>query len=164
MTFDNKKQAVDLRIQKSIALIILVIVFGGIYFTNLVVDGALGLTRNQFAGLMLGLFMLYFLYLFLRDYNYIYYSDTGDKLILRYFRLRPLDNKKSAIEFKKSELHQFELQRTFFNLNESLVIFRKTQKGVAKYPPVSLTAIGKQDREKLLSSLKKLIVANKVGR
>jgi len=163
MVINNQKQAVSLKIQKTLALLILVIAIGLIYFTNVLAHGAFGFNMDQIAGFIVGLFILYFLYHILRDHNYIYYSDTGNKFILRYFSLRPLADKKKSIEFNKKELHKFELRRSLLGFRESIIIYRQTPKGIAKYPPVSITALSKPDKEKMMASLQKLILAGQVG-
>ncbi len=163
MVIDNQKQAVSLRIQKSLALLLLIISIGLIYFANVLNSGVLGLSRDQIAGIIVALFLLFFLVHFMKDHNYIYYSDTGNKFILRYFSLRPLADKKNAIEFNKKELHSFEVKKSLSGFNERLIIYRQTSRGIANYPPVSLTALDRQDKEKLLAALRKLILANKVG-
>ncbi len=163
MIIDNQKQAVNLRIQKSIALLILICAIGLIYFANVLRHGAWGFTRDQIAIAIMVLFILYFLFHYLRNHNYIYYSDTGNDLILRYFSLRPLEDKKNSIEFNKREFHKFEIIKTLFGLNENIIIYRKTPKGIAKYPPVSTTALGKSEKEKIYSSFQKLIRANRAG-
>jgi hypothetical protein len=161
MIITNQKQAVNQRIQKVIVLLILVIMIGLIYFTNAIPRGALGFSREQITVGILIMIFAFFLYDYMRNYNYLYYTDTGDKLILRYYSLRPFDDKKNAIEFSKSELERFELQKTRFGINEYLVIYRKTGKGLAKYPPVSITALAADDREKMISSLLRLIRQNR---
>ncbi len=163
MTIDNQKQAVNLRIQKSIALLILIIALGLIYFANILPHSIYGLNRNEIAVLILVIFVSFFILHYLRNHNYIYYSDTGNKLILRYFSLRPFEEKKNAIEFNKNELHNFEIKKTMPGINKSIIIYRKTTKGIAKYPPVSLTALSKTDQEKMMASLQRLIMANQAG-
>jgi hypothetical protein len=161
MIINNQKQAVNLRIQKFLALLILVVIIGLIYFANIIPRGLYGLNKNQVAVGIIMLFAGYFIFDYLRNYYYISYNDTGDKFILRYFSLRPLEDRKHAIEFNKNEFHSFELVRSFFGLNETLIIYRSTSKGVAKYPGVSLSAISKADKEKMIASFQKLIRVNK---
>ncbi len=164
MTITNQKQAVNLRIIKSLALLFLIIVIGLIYFANVLRDGALGYTRDQIALFIIILVVLFFLYHYIKDHQYIYYSDTGDKFVLRFFSLRPLADKKNAIEFNKNELQHFEIIKPFYGLNKSLVIYRKTARGVAKYPPVSLTAIRKTDLDKMTASMQRIIMSNQSGK
>lgn len=161
MIINNQKQAVNLRIQKSLSLLILIIIIGLIYFANIIPRGLFGLSTNQVAAVIILLFAGYFIFDYMRNYYYVFYSDTGDKFVLRYFSLRPLEDRKNAIEFNKHEIHSFELVRSFFGLNETLIVYRSTSKGVAKYPGVSLSAVSKADKEKIVASLQKLIRLNK---
>lgn len=164
MTISNQKQAVNLRIQKSIALLVLVIAIGMIYFANILPTRTFGYSRNEIAIFILVIFTLFFLYHYLRNHNYIYYSDTGNKFILRYFSLRPLEDKKNAIEFNKKEFHKYEIKKSLSGMNENIIIYRKTSKGVAKYPPVSITALDKETRSRILSSFEKLMDSKQTGR
>ncbi|TVR73540.1 MAG: hypothetical protein EA408_04350 [Marinilabiliales bacterium] len=161
MTITNQKQAVNLRIIKSLALLFLIIFIGLLYFANVLRDGAFGFTRDHIAVFTIMLVVLFFLLNYVRDHHYIYYSDTGDKFILRYFSLRPMADRKSAIEFNKSELSNYEITRSLHGLNKKLVIYRKTARGVAKYPPVSLTALSKSDLEKIMASMQRILIANR---
>jgi hypothetical protein len=161
MTITNQKQAVNLRIQKSLALLILIIAIGLIYFADVLPHRTSGFTRNEIVIFILVIFILFFLFHFLRNHNYIYYSDTGSKFILRYFSLRPLQDKKNAIEFNKKEFLKYEIKTSLAGLNKCVIIYRKTPKGEAKYPPVSITALNRDSREKMFASFQKLMLTNK---
>jgi hypothetical protein len=89
MILNNQKQAVNLRIQKFLALLILVIIIGLIYFANILPRGLYGLNKNQVAVGIILIFAGYFIFDYLRNYYYVSYNDTGDKFILRYFSLTP---------------------------------------------------------------------------
>ncbi len=160
MTIDNQKQAVSLKIQKSLALLIAIIVIGLIFFANILPHDTFGFTRNEIAFMVLVAFVFYFLFHYLRNHNYIYYSDAGDQFILRYFSLRPLHDRKNAIEFSKREFDNYEITKSLAGLQESVIIYRKTPKGIAKYPPVSITALDKADRKKLFASFQRLMQEN----
>jgi hypothetical protein len=161
MTLNNQKKAVNVRIQQSVALLLLIISIGIIYFADILPHRTLGYTRNEISTFILIIFVLFFLFYFLRDYHYIYYSDSGNKFVLRYFSLRPMAGKKNAIEFNKSEFRKYELKKSFAGLNEKIIIYRKTPGGVAKYPPLSITALNKTERHKLIASFHKIMLANK---
>jgi hypothetical protein len=162
MILNNQKQAVNLRIQKSIALLILVIAIGLIYFANVLSHSTFGFSRNQIAIFIVVIFVTYFLGEYLRNHNYIYFSDTGNKFILRYFSLRPLNDKKNAIEFNKNEFFKYELKQSFNRFSESVIIYRKTPQGVAKYPPVSITALGREEKEKMIAAFDKILRTNQL--
>jgi hypothetical protein len=160
MILDNQKRAVNLRIQKSIALLALIIAIGLLYFANVMPSGVWGLSRNQIALIFIVVFLLYYIFHYLRNHNYIYYSDSGNKIVLRYYSLRPLEDKKNSIEFNKNEFYKFEIKSSLSGLNEKIIIYRKTARGVAKYPGVSITALDKGTRDKMLASFQRLIVSN----
>ncbi len=163
MEITNEKRAVNLRIQKSIALLILIIAIGLIYFANVLPQTFLGLSNNEIAILILAAFFIYFLFHYIRNHNYIYYSDTGNKLILRYFSLRPLEDKKNSIEFNKKELYSFEIDKKLAGFNRFIVLYRNTNQGVVKYPPVSITAMDNRSEKKLIAALHRLILTNQAG-
>lgn len=163
MVINNQKQAVNLRIRKSIALLGLIISIGLIYFANILPHSTFGLSRNEITLTIIILFVLFFLFHFIRNHNYIYYSDTGNKLILRYFSLRPLEDKKHSIEFNKAQLYKYEIRSSLLGLNKSIILYSRTPGGIAKYPPVSITALTRSDEEKILASLQKNILASKAA-
>lgn len=101
-------------------------------------------------------YVIYVLYNAFRNYNYIYYNDETDKLILRYFSPGVFSEKKNSIEFPKSEFADFKLISFFMGYREKLVLYRNTRKGLASYPPVSLTALSYIERAMLLRSLAEL--------
>ena len=161
MIITNQKQAVNLRIRKSIALLGLIISIGLIYFANILPHSTFGLSRNEIAILIFTMFLLFFIFHFIRNHNYIYFSDTGNKLILRYFSLRPLEDKKNSIEISKNQLYKYEIKRSMLGLNKSVILYSRTPGGIAKYPPVSITALTNSDERKILESLQRNIPANR---
>jgi hypothetical protein len=53
------------------------------------------------------------------------------------------------------------MKKSFYGMNENIIIYRKTTGGVAKYPGVSITALNKGDKEKMLESFLKLTLSNR---
>lgn len=90
---------------------------------------------------------------YLRDYHYIYFSDESNKLILRYYSLRPLSQAKKSIEIPKENLVKVEFRNRFMGLSQKLILFQKVKSGVYKYPPVSLTALSSEEKNQLLQVL-----------
>jgi hypothetical protein len=86
-------------------------------------------------------------------YNFIYFSDAGKIIMLRYFHVRYFNNSYKSIEIPKNTLYKYELKTSFFKLKQELVLFQKTAKGIAKYPPVSLSSLKKNEIRKIIESL-----------
>jgi hypothetical protein len=85
--------------------------------------------------------------------NYVYYSDNGDKIVLRYYATRLFNNKKNSIEISKQNFISWNIEKFLFGTCEMLYLHGKFKSGVAKYPGVSLSAVKRSDREKIKASL-----------
>jgi len=105
-----------------------------------------------------GLFVIYVLLIGLnlvREYNFIIYKETDDKLIMRYYPLHPFHDKFKSIEISKQTFSHFELKKRSMGLREDLFLFQMSSKGLAKYPGISLSALSKDQRLDLIDSLSK---------
>jgi hypothetical protein len=92
----------------------------------------------------------------LRQFHYVYFSDAGERIVLRYFSMGAFIYKKHSIEIGKSEFIGYEMQKQLFGLREKLILKARTGKGLAKYPPVSITALTRKEKENLIQALDRL--------
>ncbi len=90
-----------------------------------------------------------------REYNFIIYKETDDKIIMRYYPLHPFHDKFKSIEISKKTFSHFELEKRSLGLREDLFLFQMSAKGLAKYPGISLSALSKEQRAEVLASLSK---------
>ncbi len=156
MIIDNNRKSISLRLRKLMAMLFTGALIIIVYFTDILQSPGSWFTKHHLAGFFLLLYVLYYLFDYMLEHNYIYYSDMGDKIVVRYYSLRPLESSQNSIEIPKSEFHDFRITRSFLNLKERIVLFQNTRRGIAKYPPISITALNKAEKEKLMSSLGKL--------
>ena len=92
----------------------------------------------------------------LRNPSYFYFNDDDDeKLVIRYYPVSFLNKGKNSIEIPKKRFIKYETKKFFFGTQEKLIIYVNFRNKVAKYPPISLSAVNKADREKL-----KVILSN----
>lgn len=106
--------------------------------------------------ILLGLFLVFVMLVSLnltREYNFIIFKDTDDKIIMRYYPLHPFHDKFKSIEISKQSFSHFELQKRSLGLREDLFLFQMSSKGLAKYPGISLSALSKKQRTELLEAL-----------
>ncbi len=89
------------------------------------------------------------------DFNYIIYKESEQKIILRYYPLHPFHHNFKSIELAKSTLSHFDEETTLFGLRTRVILYQNTERGLAKYPKVSISALSKSDRVKLIDSLKR---------
>lgn len=138
---------------KFIALIFLIIVICVLLFVPFRNDLIPGVENNLLAIFFAIAYVIYALYESFRNYNYIYYNDDSDKIVLRYFSPGIFTSKKNSIEIPKKDFAGYKLDSFFMRYRESLILFRNSGKGIAKYPPVSITALTSDQREMLLHAL-----------
>lgn len=148
MTISNQNRAAHIKLFYYIvtfiylSLTVLTVYINPIYMTAILVS------------LFIGFVMLVGLNL-TREYNFIIYKDTDDKIIMRYYPLHPFHDKFKSIEISKASFSHFELEKKSLGLREDLYLFQSSTKGLAKYPGISLSALSKEQRSKILASLSK---------
>jgi len=86
---------------------------------------------------------------------YVYFSDTDDMIIIRYYSVSIFNSKKNSIEIPKKQFVRFETRKFFFGSGEKLIVYQNFRKKIAKYPPISLSAVDKKDRERIKNALRK---------
>jgi hypothetical protein len=155
MLIDNQKKTISLRLWKLLFLIIYGSIIVLLYTTSILDEPYKWITKNIVALVITVVFIGYYLYHYLLNQNYIYFNDTGVKIVIRFYSLRPLSSNKNSIEILKPNLHKFEVVEKFFGLKEILVLYQKTKSGIAKYPPICLSALTNEEKTKLKEALRK---------
>ncbi len=156
MEIDITQKAIKVKLRKLFLTIIFVALLLVVYIGDFV-EPLFGINENYSALVVVLIYILIFLYFHILDLNYIYYTDENGKIILRYYSLRSITKGYKSIEIPKKEFVKFEIQKSFYDLKEYLILFQRMKKGVAKYPPVSISALNHDEREKLKQSLTDLL-------
>jgi hypothetical protein len=103
--------------------------------------------------------LLALIYMVINLYNYLMrpyfvsYSDEGEMIIVRYYPLSLFTSRKHSIEIPKQQLIGYELQPFLFGTQHRLVLIQHFRNKTAKYPAISLSALDKDERERMLHSL-----------
>lgn len=147
MTINNQNRAAWIKlsyylaifIYLGLAVLLIYLNISNIYFT-------LGVISLFFFGMIGFSLSLHF--------NFIIYKETDDKVILRHYPLHPFHQNFKSIEIPKSMLSHFEIKSKIFGLRPEITLYQQTEKGLAKYPSVSLSSLSKSDKEKMLVSLR----------
>jgi len=149
MIIDTKEEASTLRNTKMFAVaccLILVVVTAFIL--------PVGLTVKFISwGASFVFFLFFFWFQYKMDYTYFYFSDNGKNLIFKFYSMRIYSGKPKSIDISKTNFLKYDLVMSFFNKKESLVLYQKTAKGVAKYPPISLTLLTTKKKTELKRAL-----------
>lgn len=161
MVIDIKKTILRQNISSFIATIVFIILIVVLLFVPFNKDLIRGVSNNLLALFAAMAYVLNALFRGFRNFNYIYFNDESDKIVLRYFSPNLFTTKKNSIEIPKREFAGYHLTGFFMGYRENLVLQRKSPKGTAAYPPVSITALTMQEKHDLLISLEKVKQQNK---
>lgn len=116
------------------------------------------LNPNDMTLILLSLFVVFVVLVVLnlsREYNFIIYKETDDKIIIRYYPLHPFHDNFKSIEISKQTFSHFELEKRSLGLREDLFLFQMSEKGLAKYPGISLSALSQKQKRTIFDSLSK---------
>ena len=160
MILDIKRTIIRKNLATLITTMVMLIAVVTLLFVPFQSDLINGLSNNMLALFFAAAYVINAFYNTFRNYNYIYFNDESDKIVLRYFSPAIFTNKKNSIEIPKREFAGYKLSSFFLRYRESIILFRNTGKGIAKYPKVSITALNKEQRNSLLDSLNALWLKN----
>jgi len=146
MIIDTKKSVIKVKFRFMLFGILSLVFVGILIFTSYIKGAPL------IVSLIVAIILTY-AYIFIKDFNYIYFNDEGTKYILRYFTFIPTILSQKSIEIPKSALVKYSVEKTMLGLREVLILFEHTKRGVAKYPEVSITLLSKEQKEQLLKAL-----------
>jgi hypothetical protein len=97
------------------------------------------------------------LYFYLGGFYYISVEvESNRNLMVKYYNLFPVGRRFQAFRIPLKQLDHHEIQTKAGGLLRQLVFFQKMQGGIAKYPPLGLSAVDFQGRKEINDFLKKL--------
>lgn len=158
MTFDNSKTIISLRIKLFGATVIILVYIVLTYIAQMIRYPLLGMSDTAWTLILLGLYFAYALLPMVLNYQYISFSDEGENIVFRYFTSGIIGGRKNSIEINKNSFSGYKTQSRFFGLIQSIILYQKFQEGVAKYPPVYLSALSKEEKSRLFRSLNQYCV------
>lgn len=153
MIIENKKRTLDVRKRRFLFGILLATVVVLIAYLDFFDDKIVGLTRYAFIAICVGIFLGYYLWGLILDYNYCYFNDLGSKIVFKYYSLAPLSKQHHSIEIEKHHFQKYTVKTAFFGLRNHLILYQKASGGIAKYPPISLGLFTEEERNRIIKSL-----------
>jgi hypothetical protein len=155
MKIDNQRNTYRLWLQRLVLTIVFTILIIVIIFIPWFDDATFWLDKYH---LIIAIAVIYIginLHGYLKRPFFVFYSDQGEKIILRYYSLSLFNSRKNSIEIPKQQLVKYELKSFYFGTQKMLILHQLFRDKVAKYPPISISALDPGDQEKILNSLKK---------
>jgi hypothetical protein len=153
MTFDNSRTIISLRIKLFGATILFLAFIVLTYVAKMIKYPLLGMSDTTWTLLLVGIYLLVAFFPMFLNYQFIYFSDEGEKIIFRYFTAGVVGGKKNSVEINKNTFSGYKTESRFFGLILSITLSQKFNEGVAKYPPVYISALTREERAKVLRSL-----------
>lgn len=154
MQIDNQKFTIKIYLWK----MFLAIFFAGLITLFLTTTWFnkpfLGLERIELVMIVAGVYLFIIVFIYFLEFNYVYFNDDKDPILIRYYPMRPFARKKRAFQIPKISLAGFELKKSFFGLKKSLIIQQKTKKGTATYPAIGVTALNNKEISMIVDRLK----------
>jgi len=153
MIIDNENTVVRIQVLKSLFAIIILSLVGILYTTNIEAYTLkyFGISNLSIILILILAYLIFYSYHLLVKTSYLFFSDEGFKIIIRFYPLRPVNPKKSSIEIPKNQFYKFSISKT--TLREEVVVYQKTGKHISKYPPFSLKGLKTEQKIKLLKTL-----------
>jgi len=159
MTFDNSKTIIGLRIKLFGATVIILVYIVLTYIAEIIKYPLLGMSDTAWTLILVGLYFGYALLPMFLNYQYIQFSDEGENIVIRYFTAGIIGGRKNSIEINKTGFSGYKTEARFFGMIQSVTLYQKVQKGIAKYPPVYISALSGEERSKLFRSLNQYSVS-----
>jgi K+ transporter len=157
MTIDNQKTVIRIFLRKMFLAIITVVIIIAMLATEWFKPSLLGILQYQWIILMAAIYILLAVGSWLRGLNYFYFNDKSDKLIIRYYPIRPLARSKKAVQIPKTALAKYEIRKTNLGLKKVLILHQHVKKQVAKYPPIGVTSLTREEISSLERQLSQYV-------
>lgn len=155
MKIDNQKNIYRIWIRKLAFTVIFTASIIAIMFIKAFDQQGAAVTRYHLIIAISAVFIVISAIGLLQNPYYFYFDDTNDVLVFRYYPVGFFNSRKNTVQIPKNHLARFETTKFFLGMEEKLVLYQYYRKKVAKYPPISLSAVDKEDRIKLKKALEK---------
>ncbi|MGE5420103.1 MAG: hypothetical protein ACM3UT_07945 [Chloroflexota bacterium] len=153
MTFDNSKTIIGVRIRLFAVTVLLIAYLIMAYAAEFIKFPLLGFSDTVWTVILAGLWLIMIIFPMFLSYQYVFFSDDTEKIIIRYFNAGIVGGRKNSVEIDKRAFAGYKTETRYFGMVTSLILFHKFSEGVAKYPPVYISALSKEEKAKLMRAL-----------
>ena len=157
MTFDNTKQIISIRIRLFIATVLILAYMAVVYLIGRIKFPVLGMSDTAWTIILIVIYLIIFFIPMILNHQFVSYSDDDENIVIKYFNAGIGGGKKNSIRIYKNAFAGYMTESRLFGLDKSLILFQKVGQGTAKYPPVHISALSKDQRDKLIRALNTFI-------
>jgi hypothetical protein len=155
MTFDNSKTIIGLRIKLFFVTILLIAWLIVAFIAKMIDFPLLGMSETFYTLILVGIWLVFLFMPMIRNVQFVFFTDEGENIVFRYFFAGMVGGKKNSISITKKTFAGYEIEKKYFGLSTSIILFQKIGQGIAKYPPIYITALNSEQRKKMLLLLNK---------
>lgn len=155
MNFENQRNTYRIWVSRLVMTIVFTLVILLIVFLPWFDQSEFWLSKYYVAIFVSAIYIIVNWVNFLKRPFFVSYNDQGDRIIVRYYPLSLFNSRKNSIEIPKSQFVKFELQPFLLRTQHKLILVQNFRGKDASYPPISLSAVNKEDREAMIRSLEK---------
>lgn len=153
MTFNNSRTIISLRIKLFGITIVVLAYLALTYVAKMIKFPFLGMSDIAWTIILVVIWFIVALMPMFLNYQFISYSDEGENIVFRYFTAGIVGGKKNSVEINKKTFSGYKIESGFFGLIQSITLFQQFKEGIAKYPPVYISALNREEKAKVLRSL-----------
>jgi len=153
MTINNSKSVINLKLLLRISIIFYLAFLVLTLAAGIIKFPLLGIGKAAWIIILTLCFLIIMLIPLIMNYQYIFFSDEGDTIIFRYYTTGLFSGNKNSVEIEKRTFSGFTLDKSFLGLIQSVTLYQRMKEGVAKYPPIFISGLKRQEKEAILQSL-----------
>jgi len=155
MELDNQRNTYRVWLSRLVMSMVFALIILAIVFLPWFDESKFWLTKYHVAIFISAIYIIVNWINFMKRPYYVSYNDQGEMLVVRYYPVSMFTSKKNSIEIPKKQFVKYELKPFLLKSQHYLILYQNFREKVVPYPRISLSAMDKQDREKMLKSLDK---------
>lgn len=155
MKIDNQRNTYRIWLSRLIMTVVFALLIVVLIFVPWFDNPDAGITKYHIIILISGIYVAINWINYLKRPYFVSYNDQGDKLVVRYYPISMFTSRKNSIEIPKQQFVKYDLKPFLLKTQNYLILHQNFRGKVATYPKISLSALEKEDREKMLQSLDK---------
>lgn len=153
MTFDNIRTIISIRIKLFAVTVMFGVWYVLAYPAKIIKFPILGMNDSICTIILVGIYLVIVMLPMILNYQFVFFSDDTEKIVFRYFNAGIIGGRKNSVEIDKRSFSGYKIETRFFGLIQSITLLQQFREGVAKYPPVYISALSKAERTKLIKAL-----------
>ena len=157
MKVDNQKNTYRIWLRRLITAIVFTLFIVILIFIPWFDNPDLRITEYHFMIFIAVLYVVISILNTLKIPCYVSYNDHGETIVMRYYPLSLFNSKKNSIEIPKQQFVKYELKPFFFGRFQKIILYQHFRNKVVPYPPISLSALEEDDRNRIIASLQKYV-------